>query len=103
MANHVAKPYIIFWSQLGIISPKIQGLCFTFQATPCCFSPNVMQFVQFHHEFNIFIWVKEHFWSTLGTWNQTSVTVFLLYSRDFLKFGHEVLTECGEPHCKPFV
>ena len=58
--------YITFQSQLGIISPKIQCLCFALQATPCCFSPNFIQFVQFHNEPNIFIWVKEHFWSTLG-------------------------------------
>ena len=60
------SPYITFESQLGIISLKKQGLCFALPATPCYFSHNFMQFVLFHNESNVFIWFKEHFWSTLG-------------------------------------
>ena len=70
--------------------------------------PIFMQFLQFHNECNIVTWVKEYFCSTVvkgtfhlkwgmqGTWKQTSVTVFLFYFRNILKFGHKVLTECGK-------
>ena len=46
------NPYIIFESQLGIPISNMQGLYFSSQTTPCWFSPNFMQFVQFHNEYS---------------------------------------------------
>ena len=60
-------------ANLESLFQKIQGLRFSSTTTPCYFSPNFMQFVQFCNEY-IFIWVKEHFWSTFGRehsiWNR---------------------------------
>ena len=100
----------IFESQLRIIIPNIQGLCFASQTTPLRF-PIFMQFLQFHNECNIVTWVKEHFGKRntpfeighVRDMKKTSVTVFLLYFPDFFKFGHKVFTECGKPSYKPFV
>ena len=39
----------------------MQGLCFALQTTPRRFSPNFMQFIQFHNEYKILIWLKECF------------------------------------------
>ena len=68
-----------------------------------------MQFVPFHIEYKILIWVKECSESTLRREHyieigqirdmETSVSngLFLLYLRNFLKLGQVVLTEYGKP------
>ena len=105
------SPYIIFESQLGIISLKKQGLCFAFQAIPCCFSHNFMQFVQFHNESNVFIWVKKHFWSTLGREHsignraykghrnkrRSFCFVLVIFSNLDSKFPHNVENQVANP------
>ena len=57
------KSNITFESKLEIIISNMKGFCFPLQTTPCCFSPN---FVQFPKEYKILIWVKECFRSPLG-------------------------------------
>ena len=108
------NPYLICESQLEIISPKIQGLCFAFQATLCCFFPKFLKFVQFHNESNIFIWVKKHFWSTLerktsisnraykGHGKKVSNVLFALFSW-FFKIWTRNPHRMWKPSCKPFV
>ena len=57
------NPNIIVESQLGIIVPNMQGLCFALPTLSCWFSTNFIQFVQFHNEYKILILVKDYFWA----------------------------------------